>query len=171
MTRLISGLGLGPYVKSLPAPVGLEIGCANGDTSKYLLDCNPNLKMYSIDPYENYVDWNGNNLVNMGIIYKEAMELLSPYGERFVHIKDYSDNVIDMFEDSSLDFIFIDGLHTYEQVSKDCKNYYSKVKPGGVFSGHDYSAIIGVNKAVNEFAAGLKKAVTPLPNDAWMWCK
>lgn len=169
--RIISGLGLRNYVMTIERPIGIEIGCANGDTSKYLLDVNKNLKIFSIDPYENYVDWNGNNLTNMSTIYQEAMELLSPYGDRFVHIKNYSDNVVDMFEDESVDFVFIDGLHTYDQVLKDCKNFYSKVKKNGVFSGHDYTVIQGVNKAVNEFAESVNKQVFTMECDAWMWYK
>jgi hypothetical protein len=86
-------------------------------------------------------------------------------------IRDYSDNVVDEFEDESLDLLFIDGLHTYEQVLIDSHNYYSKVKTGSIFSGHDYTAIPGVNKAVIEFAASVGKEILTTECDVWYWYK
>ena len=44
-----------------------------------------------------------------------------------------------MFKDSSIDFIYIDGCHTYDAVLQDLKNYYSKIKYGGLVCGHDFS--------------------------------
>jgi hypothetical protein len=37
-------------------PVGLEIGCDIGDTTEFLLNSKKDLNLFSIDPYENYVD-------------------------------------------------------------------------------------------------------------------
>jgi predicted O-methyltransferase YrrM len=44
------------------------------------------------------------------------------------------DDVVDKVLDNFFDVVFIDGLHTYEQLTKDCANYYSKLKEGGVFA-------------------------------------
>ena len=131
----------------------------------------PTLKIVSIDPYVNYVDWNGNNLNDREEFYQKTMRRLEKYGERFLMIRDYSDNIFSKFNDESIDLLFIDGLHTYDQVLKDCNNYYSKVKPGGIFSGHDYTAITGVNQAVNEFAADMKKNILTTDCDVWYWYK
>lgn len=49
------------------------------------------------------------------------------------------------------DFIYIDGMHTYEQVKKDIQNYLPFVKKGGFIGGHDYSSVWqDVVNAVNE---------------------
>ena len=69
------------------------------------------------------------------------------------------------------DFIFIDGLHTFDQVLKDCRNYYSKLNPGGIFSGHDYTLITGVNQAVTQFAKEVNKQIQTMPTDSWYWIK
>jgi predicted O-methyltransferase YrrM len=62
-----------------------------------------------------------------------------------------SDDAVSDFQDESLDFVYIDGIHTYDQVKKDIQNYLSKVKKGGVIGGHDYvQGWSGVMKAVNE---------------------
>ena len=43
------------------------------------------------------------------------------------------------FADESLDFIFIDAEHTYEGVKEDLNAWYSKIKQGGLISGHDFN--------------------------------
>ena len=67
----------------------------------------------------------------------------------------------------------MDGLHTYEQTLKDCKNYLPKIKSGGIICGHDYGIIPGVTKAVDEFSATFNKQVLDLKSTtrAWYWIK
>ena len=166
-----SGYGLGAMIKDMNSPIGLEIGCDIGDTSNFLLDSNPNLHLTSIDPYSNYVDWNGANLNEREDVYNRMFNRLKGYLNRFTHIRKTSDDAVDMFEDEHFDFIFIDGLHTYDQLTKDCANYYSKLKEGGIFSGHDYNAIAGVRKAADEFAAKVGREIHFTESDVWYWIK
>jgi predicted O-methyltransferase YrrM len=58
-----------------------------------------------------------------------------------------------------LDFVFIDGDHSYEGCKIDIESWVDKVKPGGWLMGHDYDnqsvpegKLWGVDKAVQEFA-------------------
>lgn len=53
------------------------------------------------------------------------------------------------FENSSLDFVFIDASHAYHNVKKDIESWFPKLKPGSIMAGHDYNR--GVEKAVREF--------------------
>ena len=61
---------------------------------------------------------------------------------------------VDLFEDNSLDFVFIDASHEYEDVKNDILAWLPKVKRGGILAGHDYYVnqdwFSGVKKAVNE---------------------
>ena len=51
----------------------------------------------------------------------------------------------------AFDFVYIDGMHTYEQVKKDIANYLPFIKEGGFIAGHDYvPGFQGVMDAVNE---------------------
>lgn len=171
-----SGYGLVDLIENINQKelVGLEIGCADGNTTYHLLSNLPNLKLYGVDPYNAYIDWNGYDLheEHMNRTIKIFEEKIERYKDRHILYREYSDNVVDKFEDNSLDFIFIDGLHTYDQVLTDCKNYYSKVKSGGIFSGHDYTAIEAVNRAVIEFATEIEiPEIFDVEVDVWYWIK
>jgi predicted O-methyltransferase YrrM len=166
-----SGYGLGALVAAMSNPKVLEIGCDIGDTTQFLLDSNPTLNLTGVDPYSNYVDWNGNNLNERTEIYQRFIDRVSGYNNRFKLIRDLSDKAHTQVEDGEFDVIFIDGLHTYEQLTKDCANYYSKLKVGGIFAGHDYNAIAGVQQAANEFAAKCGKKILFTECDVWYWLK
>lgn len=43
------------------------------------------------------------------------------------------------YQDSSLDFVFIDANHKYPSVVQDIAAWRPKIKPGGLICGHDYS--------------------------------
>lgn len=166
-----SGYGLVDLVKYKHMPIGLEIGCDVGDTAVRLLTLVPNLVLHSIDPYTDYIDWNGNDLSSRENTYNTAMNRLNVFGNSFILHRKTSDDAVCDFDDAMFDFIFIDGLHTYEQLTKDCHNYYPKLKTGGVFSGHDYTAIQGVNKAATEFANKMEKQISLTEVDVWYWVK
>jgi len=77
----------------------------------------------------------------------------------------------------SLDFAYLDGRHDYESVKQDLELWYDKVRPGGIFAGHDYrdgvppQGVFGVKSAVNEFfgAKGLPVKATHVdaPWSSW----
>jgi Methyltransferase domain len=53
--------------------------------------------------------------------------------------------------DATLDFVYIDAVHTFRHVCRDIDLWLPKVRAGGLIGGHDYSAEDwpGVVKAVN----------------------
>ena len=62
------------------------------------------------------------------------------------------------FENDYLDFIFIDGDHSYEMVKKDINYWLPKLKKGKIIAGHDYynDDYTGVKKAVDESFSNAK---------------
>ncbi|MBV6459393.1 MAG: hypothetical protein HONBIEJF_02541 [Fimbriimonadaceae bacterium] len=50
-----------------------------------------------------------------------------------------SDEAVALFEDHSLDLVFIDGDHRYEAVRADIHHYLPNIKPGGILAGRDYA--------------------------------
>ncbi len=55
------------------------------------------------------------------------------------------------FSDGSLDFVFIDACHSFEAVEQDLAAWWPKLRPGGLFAGHDYAYFPGVRAAVDAF--------------------
>lgn len=54
----------------------------------------------------------------------------------------------EVFDDNSLDFVFIDACHVVEEVDKDIVAWLPKVKSGGYIGGHDYPY---VSQAVHKY--------------------
>lgn len=169
-SRWLPGEDIPKIIEEFEAPLGVEIGTAEGHTTEYLLETLPTLKLFGVDPYPMYIDWDG----NQPAAEKNKSELLKriePYTDRYEHIFANSDDAVSKFEDESLDFVFIDGLHTYDQVLRDCRNYYPKIKKGGFIIGHDFARIEGVNKAVRQFAKEVNKEISNAKQDLWYWVK
>jgi len=129
--------------------VGVEIGVYYGDNaSDYLRDLDIK-KVYLIDPYTihpRYPEW------RMKESEKEARAKLDIYKDKIEWVRTTSAKAVSMFDESSLDFVYIDGDHSYEFVRDDIALYYPKVKEGGLLSGHDYRNYTkGVIVAVNEY--------------------
>jgi hypothetical protein len=57
-----------------------------------------------------------------------------------------------LFPDGSLRFCFIDAGHSYENVSADLHAWHPKMRPDGLFSGHDWYSGEPVRRAVMDFA-------------------
>ena len=53
-------------------------------------------------------------------------------------IKMWSADAAPLYEDKSLDFVFIDARHTYDMVILDIESWLPKVKDGGILAGDDY---------------------------------
>lgn len=164
--RWLPGEDIPKLIADIENPVGVEIGTAEGITTEYLLETVSDLKLSGVDPYELYIDWDDNQ-PNAEKNKAEHKERVSKYQDRYTHYYETSDDAVKRFEDESLDFVFIDGLHTYDQVLKDCRNYYPKIKKGGYIIGHDFARIQGVNKAVNEFAKSVDKEIKNAKQDLW----
>ena len=85
--------------------------------------------------------------------YEETKQNLKPLIDlRIVNlIKGHSQEVVKNYADNSIDFVFIDASHEYEDVKRDLELWLPKVKQGGALGGHDYDPIwSGVVRAVNE---------------------
>lgn len=137
--------------------IGAEIGTFKGETAKFLAKKLPNLEMlYCIDPwitYDNYEVTLGRNKKGKDFnrLYEAAKNTLKEFNNVKI-IKEFSSNAVLKFDDYSLDFVFIDGNHAYEYVLQDIMMWYTKIKNGGIISGHDYGKErFGVTEAVNEF--------------------
>jgi len=70
-----------------------------------------------------------------------------------------------------LDFVFIDGDHSYETTLKDLIDYWPLVKTGGVFAGHDIN-LTSVHNALKEFFKDKPDTkINTVENNAWYLIK
>lgn len=133
--------------------VGVEVGVAAGWYSTAILNHTKLAKLYSIDRWDRPVGTPLDAAHTSTIeLYAEALDRLSQFGGRSQCIRLPSDEAVTLFADASMDFVYIDADHNYEGVLKDIQIWYPKVKPNGVFAGHDYAGNCpGVMRAVDEF--------------------
>ena len=125
---------------------GVEIGVATGRYSKWLCHQMPKLKLFLVDPWEAYSDYVEHHYSSdvLNGCYEQAKERLANYNVEF--IRKYSMDAVKDFLDDSLDFVFIDGNHSFEYVTEDIAAWSKKVKPGGIIAGHDYWNSINLKK-------------------------
>jgi len=112
---------------------GAEIGVARGKNAKVMLETIPNLRLELVDPWAAY---KSNTDDKMEAVYQEARGRLNEYSVSWNRKK--SDDGAKLFADRIFDFVYIDGLHDFNNVVKDVINWEAKVRPGGIVSGHDY---------------------------------
>lgn len=176
----VSTRGLAPYIKRLGENVvGVEVGTCRAESTVYLLDKCPNIvKLYTIDPYKAYDDWNGEiTQESVDRFMRIAETNLKQFGERVQMICETSlsaaAKIRSITDKEEFDFIFIDGDHSYEATLADCEAYYPLLKTGGFFCGHDYSSIDAVYRAVNDFR-DKNKITSPInlsTNSTFFWYK
>jgi len=137
---------------------GIEIGVFCGGHANSILD-NSDLKLLiGIDPYKFYIPGmpGFEDQRDFTILYILTKSRLN-YKDRYQHIRETSDGAYERFLKKHIeqyDFVFIDGLHTYEQCKNDLENYNKLIKKGGVIAGHDidHPTFPLLTKAIEEFA-------------------
>ncbi len=118
--------------------LGAEIGVEIGVYSEQLLKDNPDLKLYSIDPWKVNDDYPYQTVQSkFDKSYDEARTRLAPYGNSHI-IRKFSLDAVRDFDDNSLDFVYIDGSHIFQSVTNDICEWLKKVRIGGIISGHDF---------------------------------
>lgn len=143
--------------------IGVEVGVLKGDFSNHILMVWKGKKLYSIDAWRhipNLVDvTNGDPNYHLQT-FARTFQNLYQHGDKSVIIRELSVEASKLFQDNSLDFVYLDAAHDYENIKKDLEAWYPKVKKGGIFAGHDYldseptaanASEFGVKTAVDEF--------------------
>jgi predicted O-methyltransferase YrrM len=105
----------------------------------------------AIDPYNENYDPN-----DVTCSYAPLSDVLKSYEERMRKydnvslLQATSDDAVKLVT-LKADFVYIDGLHTYDQVKKDIENYLPLINKNGFIGGHDYHPVYqGVMDAIVE---------------------
>jgi hypothetical protein len=76
---------------------------------------------------------------------------MKPVAHLLAPVRATSREAATRYHDRSLDFVFLDAAHDYENVKADIVGWKRKIKPGGYLGGHDYQLLFpGVIQAVQE---------------------
>jgi hypothetical protein len=165
-----SGEGLIEPINSLKGKlVGVEVGvCLAHTTEAYAKGIKNLKKLYAVDNYPTFVDWDGSdwNKDRQDLMKKAAQEKMLAYKDKVEIHHVSSEEFVKTIEDESLDFVFIDGDHSFEAALKDFQNYYPKVKKGGIFGGHDIQ-LDSVRNALTYFLKERSNEVIGVSNSAW----
>ena len=149
----LSAYGMMPYLKRAGENLhGIEIGVLKGENVRLLLDELPNIELITgIDFYAEHSDQNITRpQEDMDKYLKIATENLKPHKKRYKLIKKSSADAAADIADESVDFILLDGDHSYEGIKADLTAYYPKLKKGGHIFIHDcYNQ--DVLKAIHEY--------------------
>lgn len=123
-----------------------EIGVWKGDFSKCIQKITSPKTLHLIDPWEFQNEFPermfggavAKNQLDMDRIYEGVRKRFNNYTNVIIH-RGKSERVLPEFKDAYFDWVYIDGNHYYEYVINDLRICLSKVKPGGIIAGDDYT--------------------------------
>jgi predicted O-methyltransferase YrrM len=142
--------------------VGAEIGVQRGHNSLQIIKSGWTGKIMAVDLWDNHDEYT-EALINLG-------------GLKVDMIKGESLSIAKLIPDESLDWIYIDADHTFNGIYNDLHAWYSKVRKGGIVSGHDYldgnyngylNAPYGVKTVVDDFVRENNKELNVTTDDTY----
>ena len=131
----------------------VEVGSWKGKSAAYMCveiaNSMKQIQFYCVDTWQGSAEHQ--SMDDLSGLYNLFIKNMEPVKNYYTPLKMTSLDASLMFEDKSLDFVFIDASHEYAHVLLDIDAWLPKVKPGGILAGHDYTpSWPGVVKAVNE---------------------
>ena len=119
---------------------GAEVGVAEGHFSETLCQSILNLeKLYCVDPWHRYSENpQGHSKEHHEFALNETKRRLALFGDKVKLVQEYSMDAVRKIEYDSLDFVNIDGHHSFPFVMQDIIEWSKRVRPGGVILLDDY---------------------------------
>ncbi len=153
------------FLSRLPkGGVAVEIGVWQGEFSPTILKLLEPSQLFLIDPWK-HIGEESHTTAFVGRTEDEKMEAIFQKVVKSFEkeidegrvgiIRDFSVPALQLFQDDSISFAYVDGDHSYEGVSADLAALFPKIKQGGIMAFDDYHRRgwwgDGVIRAVNEF--------------------
>ncbi len=120
--------------KELKPEIVLEIGTFHGYSGAYMLSALEDNKkgfLYTVEEQKSHIDIANINLNKISNRYKIL------HGAASLSLQSYRPLIIEVWN-KPIDFLFIDGDHSFESVESDLKKYEPFVSRGGIIACHDY---------------------------------
>ena len=126
----------------------VEIGAFKGKSTCFIAEGirSKNCKFYTIDPWSNDGMKGGNQ-----DIFNDFLKNTESYKDKIIPLRGYSYEIRKNWpEDKKIDFLWIDGDHSYKGVTRDIQDWIPLVKNNGFVCFHDYRDEPDVKRAVDE---------------------
>lgn len=159
----------------------VELGCWKGRSSSYLiveaLNSKKDLDIHFVDTWAGSPEHLDSSLgtyeeglsQDPDFVYKVFLDNINKTNyPKNIH-RMHTFQASKLFEDNSIDFLYIDTAHEFEHVKKEINLWFPKVKPGGVIAGHDYF-YPGVLAAVRDFSLKYDLEISNI-NSSWFGTK
>lgn len=132
----------------------VEVGSWKGMSSAFMaveiINSGKDIRFDCVDLWDYDVSQNDISEDMYKNLYDIFIKNIEPVKHIINPIKDFSLKASKLYNENSIDFIFIDGAHDYKNVKTDIESWFPKLKLGGIIAGHDYD-YDGVSSAVNGF--------------------
>jgi hypothetical protein len=133
----------------------VEIGCWKGQSASFMgVEINNSGKQIKFDCVDHWSDAEGtpgpDTWVQSGKLFEKFMSNTERVKHIITPIRSMSVDAAKNYQDNSLDFVFIDGDHSYEGCKADILAWLPKMKDGSIFAGHDYGWCREVRQAVHD---------------------
>lgn len=126
----------------------IEVGVFQGRFAEHFLQRWNGRKVYMVDAWRHFDRAHMDLLNEKGAKthldrLRQTAERVYAYGSRACIIRETSEDAHTLFTNNNIDMVYLDADHTAyvgdeAGIAKDLKVWWPKVRPGGVFAGHDY---------------------------------
>lgn len=110
----------------------VEVGSYKGRSAAFMaveiINSGKQIQFDCVDP------WDADNEM-----YDLFLENIKSVKHAINVVRAFSVDAAIMYQDESLDFVFIDANHDFKNVFADITAWFPKVRKGGVLAGHDYT--------------------------------
>lgn len=120
----------------------VEIGCWKGKSTSMMgvgiINSGKKIRFDAIDTFGGAEEHQSYQSIKNNTLYNEFLANIEPIKEFVNSIVGDSSSVAANYPDKSIDFLFIDGDHSFEGVMKDIQAWLPKMKEGGIIAGDDF---------------------------------
>ncbi len=150
----------------------VEIGSWKGKSAAYMaveiINSGKNIKFDCVDTWTGSEEHAGIKEVTEGTLYETFLRNTERVKHIINPIRMDSVAAAETYANGSLDFVFIDGDHSYEGVRRDILAYLPKMKHNSIISGHDYAWHEPIQRAVKEIFGPNNRYDDPFGNGCWV---
>jgi GR25 family glycosyltransferase involved in LPS biosynthesis/cephalosporin hydroxylase len=146
----------------------VEIGTWKGKSTSCMgveiANSGKKIKFDCIDTFKGSVEHQYDPSIVNGTLFDEFKQNTKPIENYINPIVSDSVEAAKNYKDGSIDFIFLDGDHSYEGLCRDLEAWLPKLKPGGVIAGDDIN-----NEDFPDVAKSILNFVTDFDIDNQVW--